>query len=235
MPTGIYIRTEEHKRKTGLVHKGCKPWNTGKQWSLEVKNKLRQANLNKMLSEETKRKISESNKGKHTMTEEHKIKFGYANKGRKHSLETRQKISIFSKGRKHSEAAKLKISSASKTHWQNPEYAQKILTSLHKLPTKPEIYLTNFLNIHFQNQFKYVGDGQVIIAGKNPDFINVNGKKQIIEYDETYWHKDKNKQIDRANLFKQFGFSTLSLNENDLKDENKLKKKIGEFNARYVK
>lgn len=57
MPIGIYKRTEEHKKKISLS-------NRGKKRSIQFKEGARIRKLGKKLSEETKRKISQScNKG----------------------------------------------------------------------------------------------------------------------------------------------------------------------------
>lgn len=77
-------------------------------------------------SEETKRKISESNKGKHylnkgiPLSEEHKRKISESLKGKKrkpHTEETKQKISKSNKGKKMSEESKRKMS---ETKLNNP-------------------------------------------------------------------------------------------------------------------
>lgn len=82
--------------------------------------------------------------------------------------------------------------------------------------------------------FKYVGDGSFILHGFNPDFINVNGKKQIIEVFYEYF---KEKQYGSLNKYKKqryaiyrgYGFDTLfighldlqSLSERDIADKIK--------------
>jgi len=74
-------------------------------------------------SEETKKRISESNKGKgHPHSEETKKKMSLLRKGRPsprrgktyhpHSEETKRKIGLSSKNRKHSEETKKKMSDA---------------------------------------------------------------------------------------------------------------------------
>lgn len=77
--------------------------------------------------------------------------------------------------------------------WSNPEYKEKRLRELlkasSKTPTKPELKLNEVLEGLFPGEFKYNGSrGDVILAGYMPDFINVNGKKQIIELYGCYWH-----------------------------------------------
>lgn len=54
----------------------------------------------------------------------------------------------------------------------------------------------------FEDFFTFVGDGKVIIGGKNPDFINEKNKKLIEVYGD-YWHKGQNPQ-DRIDYFVKF-------------------------------
>ena len=76
-------------------------------------------NKNKVLSDETRRKISESAKGR-TLSVEHKQKLSETNKGnkhflgKKHSEESKRKISESSTGRRHTESTKRKMSEAHK-------------------------------------------------------------------------------------------------------------------------
>ena len=72
MPSGIYVRTEEQKKKTSLVHTGKKLseetkrkiglGNKGRKYSEEHKKKLSILHTGKTLSEETKRKLRETRK-----------------------------------------------------------------------------------------------------------------------------------------------------------------------------
>ena len=69
-------KTFEHRQKISEAQKGSKPWNTGKHWSNEVKQKISDANkglhtgkknpmYGKKHSDEAKAKVSKANKGKH--------------------------------------------------------------------------------------------------------------------------------------------------------------------------
>lgn len=75
----------------------------------EAKKKISIASRN--MSDETKRKISEKLKGR-CHTQETKEKISIANKGKLVSLETRQKLSLSLKGRHHTEETKKKISNS---------------------------------------------------------------------------------------------------------------------------
>jgi len=105
MPTGFYIRTKP-------------AWNKNKRLSEETRQKMSMAKIGKKrppFTEEHKRKIGLSSKGRH-YSKETKLKMSVAQLGRKHSPrteETKRKISLANKGRKHSprtEETKRKIS-----------------------------------------------------------------------------------------------------------------------------
>jgi very-short-patch-repair endonuclease/predicted DNA-binding protein YlxM (UPF0122 family) len=116
--------------------------------------------------------------------------------------------------------------------WSNPEISgpivAKILRAINIRPNKAELHLERILNDNFPNSWKYVGDGEFIIGGKNPDFININGKKQIIELFGTHWHNlfDVAK---RTETFRQYGFNTLIIWEDELNNEEAIVKRIKSF------
>lgn len=121
---------------------------------------------------------------------------------------------------KHSENMKEK--------WQESEFVTKQMQARCVMPNKQEVKLSDILNELYPGEWKFVGDGQVIIAGKCPDFINVNGQKKIIELFGDYWHKGQDPQ-DRKDIFKEFGYDTLVIWERELKNHSELKFKIHKF------
>jgi len=112
--------------------------------------------------------------------------------------------------------------------WKDSEYVRKQMKARHLKPNKPEIKLDTFLKQLLPREYKFVGDGQFIIAGKCPDFINVNGQKKIIELYGDYWHRNDNPQ-ERIDLFAKYGYQTLIIWEKELKDNKELKSKILNF------
>lgn len=250
--------TEETKRKISLSCMGNIPGNKGKHHSEETKRKISFAKAGKGIgrkhSEETRMKISKNNA--HAMkgrchTEEWKKEQSKKMKGRIFSYSHNKKISenkkekwkdplfankmksVFSmKGRKHSEKTKKRLSESGIKNWSDPTYRdsqiKKSMIGNQILPNRPETFLINLLNDLYPGEWKYVGDGQVIIAGKCPDFINVNGQKKIIELFGDYWHRNDNPQ-DRINIFRPFGYDTLVIWESELKNIEKVKFKICGF------
>ena len=87
----------------------------------------------------------------------------------------------------------------------------------HVKPNKTELMFESWLNDEFPGEWMFVGDGKVIINGKCPDFININGKKHIIEIFGTSWHKGEDPE-DRKKVFSPFGYKTLVIWEKDLKN-----------------
>jgi len=121
-----------------------------------------------------------------------------------------------------------KISITKKKQMQDPEYVRRIFTACGTRPNKPEKKLTALLNRHFPKEWKYVGIGELVIGGKNPDFTNINGKKQLIELNGEYWHQNDDPE-ERIAWFKKYGYDTLIIWTKELKDEEAVIQKVRDF------
>jgi very-short-patch-repair endonuclease len=96
----------EYKQKLSKARKGKIPWNKGKKnvYSEETRRKISEAqkgnmnNKGKHHSIETKKRMSDAQKG-HTVSKETKKKIGLGNKGKIHSEELKRKMSIIRKGK----------------------------------------------------------------------------------------------------------------------------------------
>ena len=108
----------------------------------------------------------------------------------------------------------------------NPEILKKALTF--RRPNKTEEKLTSLLQANFPNEFKFVGDGSFIIEGLNPDWINCNGKKLIIELFGEPWHT-KDEVEKRIDMFAKYGFKTLIIWWKETRNEKLVVEKIKEF------
>jgi G:T-mismatch repair DNA endonuclease (very short patch repair protein) len=103
-------------------------------------------------------------------------------------------------------------------------------------PTKPEREMVEILENN-NLQFKYVGNGEIIINGRNPDFINTNGKKQVIEIFGSYWHMpllnpnmpDKMTEYSTKEHYAKYGFDCLVIWDFELKNPKKVLAKIASF------
>jgi len=117
--------------------------------------------------------------------------------------------------------------------------------SILKNPTKKsssEDKLDDILQSEFQGEFLYTGNGAegVQIGFRVPDFININGKKKIIELFGCWWHgckrcfpnkKRKDHKYDNVIFddYNKFGFDCLVIWEHEMNDVNALKDKIRTF------
>ena len=93
--------SDETRRKMSEASKGENHPNYGKTLSEETKRKLSESHKNP--SEESRKKMSEASKGRNKgkiLSEEHKIKISESNKGKTLSEETKIKISEAKKGKK---------------------------------------------------------------------------------------------------------------------------------------
>ena len=93
--------------------------------------------------------------------------------------------------------------------------------------TKPELI---FEQICKKNNlpFKYTGDGSFWIGKLNPDFVDINGKKIVIEIFGDYWHspllnqnmKECSTLEYRKRYYKKYKWQSIFLWESDLKRED---------------
>jgi len=228
--------TEETKRKIGEankitmnrpeVRKKMSEALTGRVFSEEWKKHLRAAMKIAMNRPEVRKKLSKALTGR-KLTEEWVRKIGEAKKGNQYAL-----------GHVCSRETKRRMSESKKRSWQNSEYVEKQKEARNIKPNILEQKLGEILQQILPNEYKYVGDFSLTIGGKNPDFVNVNSQKKIIEFFGDYWH-DKNSFLqaetpqERIALFKQYGWDTLIIWERELYDDvEKLKKRILKFHRK---
>jgi len=95
--------TEEAKRKNSESCKGRVPWNKGKPMSEEVKRKISETKIGSERSEETKRRISRTLKGikRGVQSKEHRKKISETKKKQKlkHTKEHRERLSEMYSGK----------------------------------------------------------------------------------------------------------------------------------------
>ncbi len=231
MPSGIYIRTEEHRKKLSKARKGKKQIGGVTKHSKTAKRKMSISQKGRKHSKATKRKISKTHRGHLN-----------PNYGKHLSESTKRKMSAKTKGVPKSESMKRKVSKAQIKLWQNPIHKRKQIKAMcngiskAKL-TKPERRLRNRLNHLFPGEYKFTGDGSVIIGNKKPDFININSQKKIIELFGDYWHSKKvtgrtkrQEENKRIKHFTKYGYKTLIVWQKELKNTLKLKRKLKVFN-----
>lgn len=125
-----------------------------------------------------------------------------------------------------------------KRNWRRREYRRKVvrgvLESSFKRPTGAEAKLIEIIEKNAL-PFKYVGNGQQVIAGLCPDFVH-NGDRMVIEVFGDYWHSEKNPKLTwnrtvegRKKIFSKAGYRTLIIWEHELEDEASVLRKVSSF------
>jgi hypothetical protein len=123
---------------------------------------------------------------------------------------------------------------------KSEEHLRKIRKACAKKPSSIEARLIDIIR-RAKLPFKYVGDGEVILLGLNPDFINTDGKKQLIElFSHTFhdpdcpkhftkpipWHQT---ELGRIMAYNSLGFKCLVIWEEELEDEKTVLTTIKKF------
>lgn len=109
-----------------------------------------------------------------------------------------------------------------------------------KKPTKPEQRITDVIN-NYNFPYKYVGNGEIIINGLNPDFINCNGQKKLIEVFGRAFHdpekafiplKNCKKEYERKKIFSELGYDCLIIWDDEINklSDDEIAKQINIFN-----
>jgi len=144
-------------------------------------------------------------------------------------------------GKKASKETRAKISAASKKNGvmkrlhKDPEFQRRRLAGLHAHPNRPEIIVTKLLDRLYPSEYKFTGNGSLIIDGLNPDFANVNGQKKLIEvfgrvfHDPTTTFKKipfRATEKGRRRAFRKFGYRILVIWEEEISLKDKTKKKL---------
>lgn len=178
-------------------------------------------------SQETIAKISDAKKGKIGPW-----------KGKMLSVDHRAKLSIARRKRHASTKSRIKNGITHKRiNAENPSWREarmsKVLASGRRHPNNLEKQLTTFISAH-ELPYKYTGNGSSWINHQNPDFINVNGQKVVIELNGCYWHGckvcgfgDTTSEVDRLRKYAEFGFKTIEIWEHDMTDEQTLLQLMG--------
>jgi len=104
----------------------------------------------------------------------------------------------------------------------------------HAKPNKAELKLTKLLNSLYPNEWHFTGNGDFWIGTLNPDFISNNGKKLAIELFGDYWHNrtgipPHQTELGRIMHYNSYGYKTLIIWENELKDTAIVAKRIKQW------
>jgi GDP-D-mannose dehydratase/intein/homing endonuclease len=138
------------------------------------------------------------------------------------------------------ERASKNISISNKKLWENETYAKEKIDLLIK--RKPKSFKINKMESKFlslinevcPDEFSYNEDGKLLILGRLiPDFVNVKGKKKLIEFDGEYWHSmpgRKKSDEKKDALFKKNGYEILRISDKEfIKNKDAVKNKVLTF------
>jgi len=177
----------------------------GKPKSEAHRRRISEAEKGKLISKETREKISISLTGRRrTFSEEHRRNLSEANTGKTWSEERCEEASRARRGIPKSEGA-IAASAASLSRYlvglspkemqermensaHSPTARSKASKTMQKRPTETERILDRFLQDSFSGKFAYTGDGrhmEVVRAigytGRRcPDFVDITGKRQVV-------------------------------------------------------
>jgi len=119
---------------------------------------------------------------------------------------------------------------------ENPEIIRKIRKN--EKPTAPERKLIDIIS-KYNLPYKYVGDGNFTVQHLNPDFVNINGKKKLIEIFGDYYHTTlatewADTELGKIMIYNSFGFKCLVLWDHDMAKmtDNKIATLIRRFDRR---
>ena len=118
-----YYKSYEDDKGNNIYKVAGSPF--GMKHTEETRRKISEANKGHIVSEETKKKIGEANSGR-KLTEEHKDKIRKINIGKKHTEETKRKMSEAGKGKTFSEETRRKLSEAGKGKTFSEEAKRKM-------------------------------------------------------------------------------------------------------------
>lgn len=128
------------------------------------------------------------------------------------------KLNHSRKGTKLSKEHLKKCSEGLLRHYSDKDRKEKhirsIMKGIIKRPTSFESRLIGLIK-KYKLPYKYVGNGEFFINGKNPDFVNTNGQKTLIEVYHWYPAR-KNYEIERYNFFSKYDFRTAFLQDEHL-------------------
>jgi very-short-patch-repair endonuclease len=177
---------EEHRRHQSEVQKGRKPY----EMTDATRARMREGQLVAWQDPDRRKR------GLEHLAEVSAI-------GREHAAELRRGQTTWNKGMKPWEWMKM----------SEGDFYIMLAESQKRRPTTPEKKAMEIIE-ELGLPWRYVGDGQVWIAGKNPDFIHKD-EKVVLEVFGRYWHAPE-ELPERTKLFASVGWKMLVLWEDEV-------------------
>lgn len=229
------------------------PWNKDKPWSRKIKNKISESCKGRIPWNKRKTAKNDERMRQMVLSKSSKIIEKIKNIYNKYQMNFKNYTWYLYFDQRKSLAQIADIIGISKTHTkrifkefdfisrssreshlgkkQSKELVEKriraIMASLCVKPNGKELEL---LGLFRENDlpYKFVGDGKFWIKGKNPDFINTNHQKSLVELFGDYWHKGDDGE-ERKEIFARYGYRTLIIWEHELDDKQTLLERVKSF------
>jgi len=158
--------------------------------------------------------------------------------GRSHTPKHKENLAV-SKTRFYSTTEGLEckrlIAEKTKKLWKDPEYVNKQRNSRKLVISENEANLDYILDKYFSGDWEYIGDFQLNIGGRFPDFAYTKGLPLVIELFDSYRHletaRTEDDEIDRITHYRKYGYRCLIIWDWEVSEEyviSKLKEFVGE-------
>lgn len=144
----------------------------------------------------------------------------------------------FRHGHSINNGKRMSVDTEFKPGWQKTKRGREIIRSriknIVKSPNKKENILIEAISVA-ELPLEFVDDGAIVIGSKCPDFIGTDGQKVIVELYGDYWHSPKKckywhqTESGVKKYYSEYGYRTLVIWENELKDINFVIDKIIDF------
>lgn len=124
--------------------------------------------------------------------------------------------------KQQSKELKNRISRLAKLRWQDPEFFKKSFKAFSRRPTSLEKQMMEIIR-KYNLPYKYTGDGSFLIGWKNPDFVNTNSEKKVIEVGNIYHHPYPYAE-NRAKHYAKYGWASYIFIQDKLNEEEIINK-----------
>lgn len=230
---GKEIREKHSKRMSGENHH-----NFGKHLSDDTKQKISNAEKGKIISKETRERMSSSHKIYWENVSEEYLrsfceKMSKINRNPEMIEKRREATNKLNENESYKESLRDGVRQAMKEYeyWVNYYNGKK-----NKKKSNLELKLECVLKEFFPNEFEFNGNFELnfVLDRFTPDFVNINGKQKLIEVFGNYWHSRRNKNVDdqikeRREVYEANGYECLFILEDEFKNLDKIRNKIETF------
>ena len=217
------------KAKISAATTGHPGYMAGQRHTVEAKARMSIAQRGKVVTAESRIRISEAVKKAWANDPRYRISVSDGVRQRWNDPGYRASIVDANTGKRLTENAKRHLGEMSRLRWQDPSFKERTLRASRKAssvkPTAPEREMRDILDKHFPGEWRYTGNGEVIVGGKNPDFVDVQNQR-VIEVFGDDWHSEAvtgklptQEESDRIVHFVEHGMSCLVVWEHEVGDE----------------